>query len=108
MDGGAVAFAGNGLPLAFWRREKTIFASATPTEEDRLSDSGLQPVIQAGSRGVVTVWEERGGLMFKRGEAAPTQFSANGRAAAVAAMPDGGAAIAWETPDGAIMADFIR
>jgi len=108
MDGGAVAFAGDGQPLAVWRREKTIFASATPTGEDRLSDFGLQPVTQAGSRGVVTVWEERGGLMLKRGEAAPAQLSASGRAAALAAMPDGGAVTAWETPDGAIKVDFIR
>jgi len=33
------------------------------------------------------VWEERGGLMLKRDEAAPTQLSANGRAATMAAMP---------------------
>ena len=108
MDGGAVAFAGDGQPLAVWRREKTIFASATPELEDRLSDSGLQPVIQAGSRGVVTVWEERGGLMLKRDQAAPTQLSANGRAAAMATTPDGSTVVAWETSDGAIMADVVR
>jgi len=108
MDGGAVAFAGDGQPLAVWRREKTIFSSATPDREDRLSDSGVQPVIQAGMRGTVTVWEERGGLMLKRDQTAPTQLAANGRAAAMAATPDGGAVIAWEGPDGAIMADVIQ
>src|SRR5204862_7586913 len=50
MDGGAVAFAGDGQPLAVWRREKTGFASAAPDREDQLSDSGTQPVIQTSSQ----------------------------------------------------------
>jgi hypothetical protein len=108
MDGGAVAFAGDGQSLAVWRREKAIFASATPDREDRLSESGTQPVIQATSRGVLIVWEERGGLMLQRDQAAPTQLAANGRAAAMTAMPDGGAVVAWETPAGAIIAEIVR
>jgi hypothetical protein len=108
MDGGAVAFAGDGQPLAVWRRETSVFASAKPDREDRLSDSGTQPVIQTSGQGILTVWEERGGLMLKRDHAAPTQLAANGRAAAMAVMPDGGVVIAWETPDGSIRADFVR
>jgi hypothetical protein len=108
MDGGGIAFAGDGKPFAVWRREKTVFASATPDREDRLSDDAIQPVVQAGPQGVVTVWEGRGGLMLKRDQREPTQLSPNGRAPAAAMMPDGDAIIAWETPEGAILAEIIR
>ena len=108
MDGGAVAFADNGKPVAVWRREMTVFASAAPDREDRLSDSGTQPVIQTSGQGILTVWEERSGLMLKRDQAAPTQLATNGRAAAMAAMPDGSVVVAWETGDGSIMTDIVQ
>jgi hypothetical protein len=105
MDGGALAFTANGQPHTVWRREKTVFSSATPEREDPLSEAGAQPVVNAGVRGIVTVWEERGGLMIQRGVASPARLTESGRAAALAGLPNGATAIVWET-DETILADI--
>ena len=65
-------------------------------------------MIHAGPREVLTIWEDRGGLMLRRDQSQPEQLAAIGRSAAIATMPDSAAVIAWETPEGAIILDTIR
>jgi hypothetical protein len=97
MDGGALAFNPEGKPFAVWRREKTVFASATPTEESRLAEASLQPVVAFGRGGAYVLWERDGNLTLQRGMSAPARFATNASAASMASTPDGRVVVVWES-----------
>ena len=97
MDGGAVAFNPLGKPLAVWRREKTVLVSEMPTTERHLSESAAQPLVAYGKGGAYFVWEQGGGLMLQRGSSAPVRFAEKAAAASIAATPDRGPVVVWES-----------
>lgn len=96
MDGGAVALDAAGKPHTAWRREKTVFASELVGAEEQLADSSAQPLLVTGKSGAYELWESGGGLMLKKGTASPSRLAENGRFAAAAALPKGGAVVVWE------------
>jgi len=97
MDGGAVAFNPLGKPLAVWRREKTVLVSETPATERRLSEAAAQPVVAYGKGVAYLVWEQGSGLMLLRGSSAPVRFAEKAAAASIAATPDRGPIVVWES-----------
>ena len=97
MDGGAVAFNPLGKPLAVWRREKTVLVSETPATERPLSEVASQPVVAVGKGGAYFMWEQGGGLMLQRGSSAPVRFAEKAAAASIAATPDRGPVVVWES-----------
>ena len=110
MDGGAVAINSKGEPLAVWRREKVIFASNPTAPEQRLSDAGNQALVLSTSKGTVYLWESAGGLMMQRNDGRPERFADDARMVAGAALPKGGAVVAWESTAGGtvtIRADLL-
>ena len=100
MDGGSLAVNATGQPLAVWRREKAIFASNPTALEQRLSDAGNQALVLNTLRGTVYLWESTGGLMIQRNDGRPERFADDARMVAGAALPKGGAVVAWESTAG--------
>jgi hypothetical protein len=100
MDGGAVAINSKGEPLAVWRREKAVFASNPSTPEQRLSDAGNQALVLTTSKGLVYLWESAGGLTMQRNDGRPERFANDARMVSGAALPKGGAVVAWESTAG--------
>jgi hypothetical protein len=100
MDGGAVAINAKGEPLAVGRREKVVFASSGTAPEQRLSDAGNQALVLSTSKGTIYLWESAGGLMIQRSSGRPERFADNARMVAGAALPKGGAVVAWESTAG--------
>ena len=100
MDGGAVAINSKGEPLTVWRREKVVFASSPTAPEQRLSDAGNQALVLSTSKGTVYLWESAGGLMIQRNSGQPERFADDARMLAGAALPKGGAVVAWESTAG--------
>ncbi len=110
MDGGAVAINSKGEPLAVWRREKGVFASNPTAPEQRLSDAGNQALVLSTSKGTVYLWESAGALMIQRNDGRPERFADDARMVAAAALPKGGAVVAWESTVGGtvtIRADLL-
>ncbi len=105
MDGGGVAFAPDGSPVAVWRRDQTLITGATEDRETPLSSSAMQGVVQVGRGRVFIAWEESGRLVLRKDQAAPVEISADGRMAAMAATPTGSVVLVWETSAGALMID---
>ena len=100
MDGGAVAINSKGEPLAVWRREKAVFASSPIVPEQRLADAGNQALVLSTSKGTVYLWESAAGLMIQRNDGWPERFADDARMVAGAALPKGGAVVAWESTAG--------
>ena len=105
MDGGALAFATNGQPMAVGRREKTVFLAESPGDEIVLTPEGAQPI----SAGNALLWEERGGLAIKRGKGIALRFAESAAFAAAATASDGTAVVVWESRDapGAILLEKL-
>ena len=78
-----------------WRREKVLFASHPAAPEQRLSDAGNQALVLSTSKGTVYFWESAGGLMMQRNDGRPERFADDARMVAGAALPKGGAVVAW-------------
>ncbi len=97
MDGGAIAIGSDRKALAVWRREKTVFLSHTPAEEQLLSRSGVQPVVITANGAPLIFWESDGGLMIQRGASSPVRFAEKAMAASAAPLPKGGAIVVWES-----------
>ena len=96
MDGGGVALNAAGQPLAVWRREMTVFASAVGRPERRLADAAAQPVVIAGPREPHYLWQSGSDLFLQKGDASPARLAGNAAFAVAATLPRGGAAIVWE------------
>ena len=95
MDGGALAFAAHGKPMAVGRREKTIFLAESPGNETVLTRNGSQPVLAGGA----LLWEEDGGLMLQRGTGLASRFAESAAFAAAATANDGAPIVVWESRD---------
>ena len=97
MDGGALAFAATGKPLAVWRRDKTVHAGETGAVEFSLAQNAAQPVVAIGKNGAAYVWQQDGGLMLQRGPGSPARLANDAAFPAIATAADGKLLIVWES-----------
>ena len=102
MDGGALVLRSGGAPITAWRREKAIFAADPALIEQKLADSGVQPVVVTTSRGDYFLWETDGNLMLKKGAAPVEKLAANASFAAAAPLAKGGAVVVWQSEAGGV------
>lgn len=105
MDGGAVALRGPRL-MTVWRREKDIYASTGAGIEVRLG-AGKNAAVVLLSTGAVVAWED-GGIRLKEATTTAPRSLGPGSAPSLAAVPGGGALLAWERPGGGILIAPIR
>jgi hypothetical protein len=88
MDGGAVAIGG-GVTHAVWRREATLYVTATRTPS-AVTDAevelgpGRDPVVARHDRRVDMAWTGPGGIVLRQGDAAPVALGPGGFASIVA------------------------
>ena len=98
MDGGALAFAATGKPVAVWRREKTVYFGEVAGSENFQAAGATQPVIVFEKSGATIVWEQNGALMMKRAASAlPARLADAAAFPSAAATPGGGAVVVWES-----------
>ncbi|MDZ4286558.1 MAG: sialidase family protein, partial [Prosthecobacter sp.] len=99
MDGGAITWSAGAEPEAVWRRDTTVYLSSSSTKapETKLAAQSMQPLIVMTGKTRTVLWESQGNLMIQSGETEPSVFAEKSRAASVTALPDGRAAIAWES-----------
>ncbi len=97
MDGGALALAADGKPLAVWRREKAVFASIASDPEQALSDSAVQPIAVSTGPHTFIFWQSGGDLLLKKDDTTPARIATNAAFAAAAPMPDGAVIVVWES-----------
>lgn len=97
MDGGNLAFDGNGGLVSSWRRGESIFV-ARDAGEVMLSATGRHPAGVIAQDGPCYFWQQGSKLMLKRGKAEPVVFAAPGAFVSVATLPKGGSpVIVWES-----------
>lgn len=97
MDGGALAFAATGKPVAVWRREKSVYLSEAAASEKWVANGAVQPVIVFEKGAPTILWEQNGSLMMKRGNALATTLARDAAFPSAVATPGGGVAVAWES-----------
>jgi hypothetical protein len=96
MDGGSIAFDA-ARPVTVWRREGTVFLSATPQGEEVLAGNARQPALAFGPSGASVVWEQAGGLWLRRGAGPSKLLAPQATMPAIAARPGGEPVVAWES-----------
>jgi hypothetical protein len=97
MDGGSVALRADGKPVTAWRREKTGFSAELGGNEQRLSDSGFQPLVVTTPGEPAYLWQNGSDLFLKKGAFTPAVFARNAAFASAATLPDGRAVVVWES-----------
>lgn len=96
MDGGAVVVNALGEPGTIWRRDHAVFVTQG-TEAERSLAFGKNPTAVAGKRGFYAAWTTEQQLVFWRpGGDQPETIDDSGAFPALAALPNGMVAIAWE------------
>ncbi len=94
MDGGAIAYDGDGNVASTWRRDQTVYLARAGAAEVAVG-VGVNPTMTRTAAGLVVVWSGAAGLMVKPPDGAAMLVDAQGRFAAVAATP-GGVVLAFE------------
>ena len=95
MDGGAIAVE-HGRILTAWRRGDEVFLDR-PGEPETAVGQGIDVGMSAGAAGVYLIWKSVSGIrLLAPGKSDPIPVSEKGTFPAVAALPHGGAVIAWE------------
>ncbi len=95
MDGGGIAFSGGRLITA-WRREHEIFLY-TAGQPEKSIGSGVDVAIAAGPKGPYLVWSSPAGLQaLSPAKPEPAILASKGSFPSIAALPGGGALVAWE------------
>lgn len=106
MDGGGIVATTSGVVTA-WRREHSIFLDR-PGEPEREIGQGTDVSLAAGKAGVYAIYTTPDTLqLLAPGAATPRPLGIKGAFPTVAALPAGGAVIAWEQ-DGRIEVKVIQ
>lgn len=107
MDGGGITLDDQSRPVTIWRREKAIFTTAGESIETQITENGSQPVIAVSRGHTYSLWQSDGSLMLKKDGAEAISFAPNAGYSTVAALPDGGVMVVWET-DGTLVAEVVE
>ena len=65
MDGGGLAWDGDGRMLTVWRREMSIFISRPGEPETKIGE-GRAPMIATGRAGAYVVWQDGQNVVLKK------------------------------------------
>jgi hypothetical protein len=99
MDGGSLTSA-QGKIINVWRRGTSIYTSAGDGSEQRIAESGLQPIVISSPDGKTEyIWQKGPNLYFKENLNAPEKLlvSEGGYATAIAPQAMGKLLVAYES-----------
>jgi hypothetical protein len=94
MDGGAIAFDGQGNAVSTWRRDQQVYLGWAGSAESAIGH-GVNPTMIVTGAGPLVAWNGTDGLMIKPSDGKPTLVDPQGRFAALASIA-GGVVIAFE------------
>ena len=109
MDGGSVAFAGEGKPVTAWRRASEVFLARPGAPEVSLGE-GSDPVVAATEDGATyTVWRRGEGLVLASSRQEGVRpLAEQGRSPALLPLADGSLLGAWQRDGRVVVAPIQR
>jgi hypothetical protein len=96
MDGGDLAFDGDGSPITVWRRAEDLYLARVGAAEEQRLGSGVDPVLAVTPRGIYSAWFGEEGLVVRDAGQRTVATIERARWPSLLPLADGRLLVAWE------------